>query len=178
MFFDILRKRRSIRSFSNRPLTENEIELLKEAALRSPSSRNIDPWEFIFVMDTNLLARLSLSKEHGSEFLRGASLGVVVLADSSLSDVWIEDASIASTYLFLAAEALDLGACWIQIRNRTQSPAQSSASYVRELLCIPPHLEVLSLIAIGPKGEKRKPLEKEKLKRSKIFLNTYQTKEQ
>ena len=173
MFFEVLRQRRSIRRFSNRPLTENEIELLKEAALRSPSSRNIDPWEFVFVTDQELLGKLSQAKEHGSKFLQGAPLGVVVLADSTRSDVWIEDASIASTYLFLAAEALDLGACWIQIRNRNHGATQSSASYVKKLLSIPPHLDVLSIIAIGPKGEKRKPLVSEKLKNSKIFLNTY-----
>jgi nitroreductase len=56
---DLLRNRRSIRQYLDRPIEPEKIERLKEAALRAPSSRNIDPWEFIFVDDRELLAKLA-----------------------------------------------------------------------------------------------------------------------
>ena len=62
------------------------IELLKEAILRSPSSRNFDPWEFIFVDDRKLLKQLAPCKQHGAKFLEGAALGIVVCADGQMSD--------------------------------------------------------------------------------------------
>ena len=49
---------------------------------------------------------------------KNAPLGVVVCADSSKCDVWVEDASIATIFLHLAATSMGLGSCWLQIRKR------------------------------------------------------------
>lgn len=65
---ELLRKRRSVRQFQDRPVEPEKTELLKEAVLRSPSSRNFDPWEFVFVEDKSLLEALSKSKPHGAGF--------------------------------------------------------------------------------------------------------------
>ena len=61
---ELLRNRRSIRQYLDRPIEPEKIERLKEAALRAPSSRNIDPWEFIFVDDRELLAAADLAKRN------------------------------------------------------------------------------------------------------------------
>ena len=100
---DLLRKRRSIRVYEDRKIEPEKIEILKETLLRSPSSRNINPWEFILVDDKELLKRLSKEKEHGSEFLEGATLRIVVCGDENRSDVWIEDSSIASILVQMVA---------------------------------------------------------------------------
>ena len=50
MFMDLITKRRSIRRFTADKVELEKIELLKEAALRAPSSRGMNPWEFIFVV--------------------------------------------------------------------------------------------------------------------------------
>jgi nitroreductase len=96
---EILRKRRSIRRYQKKEIEREKIELLKEAALRAPSSRAIKPWQFVFVTDRSILEKLSRAKEDGSSFLKHAGLGVVVCADENESDVWIEDCSIASIIL-------------------------------------------------------------------------------
>ena len=75
---DILRNRRSIRRFKDKEIEPELIEQLKEAALRSPTSRGINPWRFLFVTDRALLEELSRAKESGSGFLKGARLGVVI----------------------------------------------------------------------------------------------------
>ena len=106
---DILRERRSIRRYTDREIETEKIELIKEAALRSPSSRGLNPWRFLFVTDRALLAELSRAKESGSSFLKGASLCVVVCAAQGESDVWVEDCSIAAIILQLTGQSLGLG---------------------------------------------------------------------
>ena len=78
MFMDLITKRRSIRRYTANKVEEEKVELLKEAALRAPSSRGVNPWEFIFITDRDLLVKLSAAKPHGSTFLKDAPLGVVV----------------------------------------------------------------------------------------------------
>ncbi|MDD9304825.1 MAG: nitroreductase family protein [Desulfobacter sp.] len=112
MFLDLIRARRSVRKFTSRPIDENTRAQILEAALRSPSSRGLNPWRFIAVDDPKLLDRLSRSKPHGASFLKNAPLGIVVCADTTISDVCVEDAAIASTFIHLAAADLGLGSCW------------------------------------------------------------------
>jgi nitroreductase len=105
---ELLRARRSIRQYTDKRIEPEKIEILKEAVLRSPSSRNFDPWEFIFVDDRDLLKKLSLSKRHGSKFLENAALGIVICGDGHKSDVWIEDCSIASILVQMVAQSMSL----------------------------------------------------------------------
>jgi len=114
---DSLRERHRIRKYKGRQIETEKIELLKEAALRSPSSRGINPWRFLFVTDKSKLEELSRAKESGSSFLKVASLCVVICAAKGESDVWGEDCSIASIILQLAGQSLGLGSCWIQISS-------------------------------------------------------------
>jgi nitroreductase len=137
---ELLRARRSIREYTGRPIEPQKLEVLKEAVLRSPSSRNIDPWEFIFVDDRRLLKKLALCKPHGAEFLGQAALGIVVCGDSEESDTWIEDCSIASILVQMVAQSLGLGSCWIQVRNRSFDEQMTSERYVQALLKIPEHI--------------------------------------
>jgi nitroreductase len=175
MFLDLVRQRRSIRKFSDREIESEKIEQLKEAALRSPSSMGHNPWEFVFVTDRHLLSSLSAAKPHGATFLAGAKLGIVVCADSEKSTVWIEDASIATTFIQLAAESLGLGSCWIQVRERMHDDEKSSESYIAELLGIPANLKIESMVGVGYPDEQKPPHPGEKLQYDKIFLNRYGT---
>jgi len=109
---ELLRKRRSIRKFLPEKVTPEHIDIIIEAALRAPSSRGINPWEFILVDDPEKLSKLATSKQHGSEFLENAPLAIVVCADSTKSDVWVEDCSIAAIIIQLTAWSLGLGSCW------------------------------------------------------------------
>ncbi len=173
MFLSLVQKRRSIRQYLEKPVEKEKIELLIEAALRSPSSRGFNPWEFIVVTDRGLLEKLSKAKTHGASFLKNAPLGIVVCADSEKCDVWIEDASIASIFLHLAAESLGLGSCWIQIRMRMHDQTKTSQEYVQKLLNIPENLNVESMIAIGYPAESKPPHRKENLQYEKVFYNEY-----
>lgn len=168
MMLELLRKRRSIRKFRKEPVPQAAVDALKEALLRSPSSRGINPWQFFFVREAAVIEQLSRCKEHGAGFLKGAPLAVVVCGDEKASDVWIEDCAIAAIVLHLTAASLGLGSCWIQVRNRRQSAERSSEDAVRAILGISPPLRVLSIVAIGLPDEAKAGHPAENLDRGKI----------
>ncbi len=170
---EILRTRRSIRKYEKKAIDKEILEILKESLLRSPSSRGINPWTFIFVDDRELLHRLSRSKEHGSAFLKDAALGIVVCGDETKTDVWVEDCSIASIIAQLVAHSLGLGTCWIQIRNRFYSNELTSEKYIQETLNIPEYLRVECVISVGHPGETKKSISFENLEFGKIMNNGY-----
>jgi len=87
MLIDLLRSRRSIRSFTDQPVEQEQLDLLIEAVLRAPSSKGRAPCAFVVVTDKETIARLATAKPQGAAFLRGAPLVVVVCADPEKSDV-------------------------------------------------------------------------------------------
>lgn len=153
MLIDLLRQRRSIRRFEGREVEEDKIDLLIETMLRAPSSRGLNPWEFVVVRDREMLKRLAQAKPHGASFIGKAPLAIVVCADPARCDVWIEDCSIASILLHLAAADLGLGSCWVQIRLRQHASGRPAQDYVAELLGLREGMVVESIVAIGYPAE-------------------------
>jgi nitroreductase len=162
-FIDLVRTRRSVRRYTQEPLAREHIDLLKEVAVRSPTSRNRRPWRFVFVTEKEMLKKLSDCKPHGAAFLQDAALGVVICADTAVTDVWVEDCSIASVFLQLAAQELGLGSCWIQVRNREHASGISASEYLSTTLSLNRAWAVESIIAIGHPAEFPEPVPVEQL---------------
>lgn len=169
----LLKKRRSIRKYKDQEVETEKINQLLQGALLAPSSRSLDPWEFIVVTDKQLLQQLARAKQAGSSFLKQAPLAIVVLANPQVCDVWIEDTSIATILIQLVAESLGLGSCWIQIRERKHSEDMSSEEYVRRVLNIPEEMKVEAMVSIGYPAETKAPRREEELKYHKVFINGY-----
>ena len=172
-FSDLIRLRRSMRKFTSEELAPEEVVTLLKAALMSPTSKRSNSWQFIAVDDKETLDKLSRCKEHGPAFLADAALAIVVMADPLASDVWIEDASVASILIQLQAEDMGLGSCWIQVRERFTATGMSSDEYVHGILDIPLQWQGLAIIAIGHKGMERKPFDEEHLQWEKVHINKY-----
>jgi len=170
---ELLRTRRSIRRYAQKPIDAKTLEVLIEALLRSPTSRNNKSWEFIVVDDREVLSKLSNAREQGSQHMRGAALGIVVCADSTKSDVWVEDCSIAAILVQMTAHALGLGSCWIQIRNRNHTETMSAERYLQGLLGLPPHLKVECMVSIGYPDEIKKPIAAGELEYHKVKRNHF-----
>lgn len=152
---ELLRKRRSVRRFMDRPIEAEKVEQLTEALLRSPSSKGRNPWEFILVTDPEQRTRLATAKPKGGTFVAEAPLAIVVCADPDKCDVWIEDCSIAAIVLQLAALDLGLGSCWSQIRKRSHVDGKPATDYLSKVLNLPDRYEVEAIIGIGyPAAEK------------------------
>lgn len=170
---DIIRQRRSIRKFTEQPVEEEKIKLLQEAALRSPASKSANAWEFIFVQNKELIQTLAAAKPFGSKLLESAPLAVVVMADDTKTEAWIEDCSVASIFLQLTAQSLGLGNCWVQIHGRSYNDEKTAETYVKEKLGIPENQKVLSIIAIGYPAQERKMIPAEELQWDKIHQDQF-----
>ena len=172
-FYELIKTRRSTRKFTNEELEQDEVVTILKAGLMAPSSKRSNCWQFIAVDDKETLAALSLCKEQSASFIAEAALAVVVLADPLKSDVWMEDAAIASIYMQLQAEDLGLGSCWVQVVERMHNDTETSNDYVHGILDIPRQLQVVSIIAIGHKAIERKPFDEEHLQWEKIHINKF-----
>jgi nitroreductase len=146
---DLLRTRRSVRKYTKQAVKPELLDLLKETVLRSPSSKNSNACEFIFIDDQILIEKLSHCRPSGTSSLDTAPLAVVVLSNKSKTGAWTEDCSIASILLQLTAHSIGLGSCWIQIRGRNYYEEKTSETYLREILDIPEYFRILSIVAIG-----------------------------
>ncbi len=170
---DLLRTRRSIRKYVQKPIDGKTIDVLIEALLRSPTSRNVKSWEFIVCDDRELLSQLSQAREQGSQQLRDAQLGIVVCADSTKSDVWVEDCSIAAILVQMTARSLGLGSSWIQVRNRSHADTTSAEQYIQSLLGLPQHIKVECMVSIGYPNEIKSPIGASELTYGKVKHNHY-----
>lgn len=170
---ELLRKRRSVRRFTERKVEEDKVELLIEALLRSPSSKGRNPWEFIVVTDPLQLAKLAAAKPKGGTFVGKAPLAIVICADPEKCDVWIEDCSIAAIILQMTALDLGLGSCWSQIRRRHHVDGNTASDYLRKVLDLPDRYQVSAIIGIGYPAEDKDGHGKDQLPFDKIHRERF-----
>ena len=168
-----MRTRRSIRKYTKEPVDEQTRAVLVEAALRSPTSKSKKSSSFVFVDDPALLGALSKAKPRGAAFLADAPLGIVVCGDEGVSDCWMENSSIACTFLHLAAHSLGLGSCWVQIRGRPDGAGGQAEEAVRRLLGIPKEKRVLAIIAVGHPAENPPGLTMDESNRGSVHRNDW-----
>lgn len=172
-FHELLINRRSIRRYTSEPVDADQVRLIMEAALMSPSSKSVRPWQFVVVEDKEMLERLSHCKSNYATSIASAPLAIVVTADITKSDAWIEDASIAAVFMQLQAADFGLGSCWVEIRERFREDGEPAEEYVRDVLGIPEQFAVLCVITIGHKDEERKPINPEKLLWEKVHIGSW-----
>ena len=144
-------RRRSIRSFNrDKPVKEEDIKALLEAAMAAPSARNLKPWHFIIITGREMLDRLAVVHPY-AEMLREATLCIAVCADPDVSEkYWVQDCSAATENILIAAANIGLGAVWLGCH-----PREERKRAIKPLLGIPEHIELLSLIAIGHPAEEK-----------------------
>ena len=152
--FELARRRRSCRKFTGEKIPNEIVDEILKIALLAPSSWGGHPIEFIVVRDKEMIKKIARCKRMGAQPLLQADVAVVVMANTSNLELWIEDAAVASTYILLAAEQFNVGACWIHIRNRA-GQRFSADEEIRQLLGVPNNFSVLNVVALGDKGENK-----------------------
>lgn len=145
----VMKNRRSVRKYTGDKVSQDKLDLILQAGLLAPSSKNIRPVELVVVEDGSMLEKLSESRQTGSRMLSKASCAIVVIADTREADAWIEDCSLVMGYMLLMAESLGIGGCWVQQRMRKTASGDASGDYVRELLRIPDDYEVEAILSLG-----------------------------
>ncbi|XHH10292.1 MAG: nitroreductase family protein [Candidatus Bathyarchaeia archaeon] len=142
--FEAVQARRSIRTYLDKPVPQEKIERLLDAARLAPSARNTEPWHFITV--TDLEKRKALSKGLYAKFVAEAPLVIVACGNKKASSDWyMVDTAFAVENLILAAVSEGLGTCCVGSFNEKE---------VAELLKVPDDFEVLLLVTVGYPKEK------------------------
>ncbi len=161
-FWEVLRTRRSVRSYSDREVDDATLMRVLEAGRIAPSATNKQPWHFVVVRNPQLRRRLA-ELAAGQMFVAEAPVVIAVCGQSYpdryswIADhMFLVDASIAIDHMTLAARAQGLGTCWV---------GAFSHDPVHQLLKVPQSHRVVMLLPLGyPSGDafkepgNRKPL--------------------
>lgn len=145
----VFNKRRSHRKYSIEPIEENILKQILQIGITSPTGDNFKTIELILIKEKTMLKELANMRKSGTKMLEGAGAAVVVLANSNKTDLWIEDASISASYMHLAADALGIGSCWIQVRERDGADGVSFEKALQAKLVIPEHMRPLCILSLG-----------------------------
>ena len=153
---DILLARRSIRKYTGEDIPEETLRQILQAGLLAPTSRSLKPWEFYVVRDRETLRQLSKAKNAGGGMLAQCSAAIAVFGDSEKADTWVEDCSIAMSFMMLMAEEKGVGSCWVQIHFRTDASGKAAEANVREILAVPARFRIVSILSLGIPAEEAK----------------------
>ncbi len=154
---DLILARRSIRRYEDRPVPDELVTRLLEAAMAAPSSDNERPWHFVLVTRRDLLDELAERHPYAG-MLTGAPLCIVPCGDLDLvpegewGEYWVQDVAAATQNLLLAATALGLGTVWCGVH-----PEKERVDMVRGVLGIPPRIVPFCLIPVGFPAEHKPP---------------------
>ena len=144
---EVLLKRRSVRKFTEEPVSDEMIEELLHAAMSGPSACNKKPWDFYVITNEEKLEEL----KGASKFTKfSAKLAIVVCGNLlkalplQMASYWIQDCSAATENILLRVTDLGLGAVWCGIH-----PQKKAEERVRTMLDIPKTQIPLNVIFIG-----------------------------
>jgi Nitroreductase len=170
---DAMLARRSVRTYAEKPVSDTDLNAVLCAALSCPSSCNSKPWHLIVVKDRETLHTLTGARVGSAMMLDGAFCAIVSAVDKTASTAWIEDGSAALMNMHLAASALGLGSCWIQIRARETPDGQSSEEFVRGVLNIPENMGIVGLLSLGSIDAQPQPHTADELLTDRIHVERF-----
>jgi len=162
--FEAIAARKSVRAFLDRPVEEDVLNRILDAARSAPSARNVQEWRFVVVRD------LAMREKIAMEAARQPFIGTagVLLACCAQTDGRIMrcgqpaypiDVAIAMDHLTLAATALGLGTCWV---------GSFDEPLVKRMLGIPQEVRVVQLMPLGY-PEDPAPVAKSRLRLAEII---------
>mgnify|MGYP001162062632 CR=1 FL=1 len=150
-FKEVIRTRRSIRSYTEQGVADSTVEDLIRAAMLAPSAGNQQPWHFVVIRNRTDLSAIP-DFHPFSKMVETAPLAILVCGDPQgckWPDYWAQDCSAATQNLLLAARAIGLGTVWAGV-----FPDEGRMAGFRNLLGIPKNIYPFALVPVGwPAGE-------------------------
>ncbi len=149
-----IQRRRSIRQFTDEPVSDAQVETLLRAAMAAPSAGNQQPWAFVILRDRERLDRIQDFHPYAG-MCRTAALAILVCGDlsrESHAGFWVQDCSAAVENLLLAAANMGLGTCWCGVH-----PQAERERGFRQLCNLPDHVIPFAIIAVGVPAEEKGP---------------------
>ena len=162
---DNIFERKSVRTYLDKEVEKEKIDLMLRAGMAAPTGKNIQPWEFVVVTDRARLDSMAAALPY-AKMLAKARNAIVVCGDSARSSYWYLDCSAATQNILLAAESLGLGAVWT-----AAYPYEDRMQVVRKYINLPRNILPLCVIPFGYPAANEKP--KQKFDEKKIHYNQY-----
>ncbi|MGA3405253.1 MAG: nitroreductase family protein [Candidatus Bathyarchaeia archaeon] len=142
---DAIATRKSVRAYSTRPIDDEKLTVVLNAARLAPSASNGQEWRFVIVRD--LKTRKKIAEAADEQTFVGEAPAIIVACADTDGHVmmcgqlcYTIDVATALAHIMLAAVELELGTCWIGAFDEKK---------VKEILGIPEKIRVVSVIPIG-----------------------------
>ena len=166
---DLIYKRRSIRKFTEKPLSQEILDELLKAGMAGPSAMNAQPWEFVVVTDPELLKKF----RQALMFAKQNYTAIICVCGSPRAQknksgdrFWVQDCSAANENILLAATSLGLGSVWIGVY-----PVTVFVRQVKAILNLPEEVTPLNIIGLGYPAEVKEP--RTQYDESRVHWQTY-----
>lgn len=162
--------RKSVREFTDRKVSEEDMKIILKAAMSTPSAINLQPWEFIVFDDEETLEYMVDLHEY-SKMFKTATAGIVVCGNMARTidryrQLWVQDCSASTQNILLALEALGLGGVWLGIY-----PVSERCKKLTDYFNLPDNIVPFSVVALGYPKNDDKP--KNKWDDSKVHWNKW-----
>lgn len=147
-FFEVVSTRRSVRSFSGEPLTEEQIKTILRCGMQAPSAHNSRPWRLLTITDRERMQKIKPLCRWW-KMLDSAALLIVICMDTAQCpeeprEFLVDSCCAATENMLLAAHALGLGATWLGVCK-----GKEYYSAFCECISLPAGFEVTGMIAVG-----------------------------
>ena len=160
-----IHNRKSVRNYTDRAVTAEELITLVKAGMAAPSGMDRRPWEFYILQDREQMKALAAQLPY-AKMAEKAQAAIIVFGNPEVSSYWYLDCSAATQNILLAAESMGLGAVWT-----AAYPYEDRMSAIIETLNIPEPYKPLVLIPIGYPAGSDKP--KDKWNEAKVHINKW-----
>ena len=165
---DAIRTRRSIRKYDDKPISDDMVREILDAAMMAPSAGNAQPWRFLVVNDRTILGGM-VDMSPYIKMVGQAQLGILVCADLSLEKYpgyWVQDCSAAMQNMLLAIHSLGLGAVWTGVY-----PDEERVADFKKLFNMPEQVMPLGFVPMGwPAQELKSP---SRFREDRVHYNTF-----
>ena len=159
---DVIFSRKSVRSYTDQPVTDEQVETMLRAAMSAPTGMNVQPWRFVVIRDQAVKDQLAGPR---GGMIAQAPVVFVICGETTLmrkpfgqpdaeaveveNGNWTQDCSAATENLLLAAEAVVIGAV-----SRAAHPYADRVNPIREALGLPENVTPLCVVPCGyPAGD-------------------------
>ena len=96
-FLQVIEKRKSVRKYADRPVEREVLDTIVKVAQTAPSSRNSKSSAFMIIEDKSVIEALAGMRDYGASPLKSAQAAIVVMGDSSKTDLWVDNCAISAT---------------------------------------------------------------------------------
>ncbi|OZU87153.1 nitroreductase [Virgibacillus indicus] len=167
--FQAIEARREITKYLDEPIPADTLKKVADAGFFAPSGNNLPSKNLIVVQNRESLDRLAETTPY-MKWLKEAPAAIVVSGKPKASKYWLQDASIASAFIWLEAVEVGLGAAFGAVyHSEDEQESIDRENHVRNLLDIPGEYRIVAVLGLGYPEETPNP--KKHLPREDVVHN-------